>query len=108
MSHLKQFLLVVLVLSTLGYSSAWAFDAHVMQQFGTELDSNTTVFDDSQNGETDADILCDHCCHISSHLVAIFSDTTYDLTNSASIYLLSLNDNHHSYIVSPDRKPPRV
>jgi len=108
MSYLKQFLLIVLVLSTLGYSSAWAFDEHVLEQLETELDSNTTVFDDSQNGETDADIACDHCCHISSHLVAIFSATTCDLTNSASIYRLSLNDNHHSYIVSPDLKPPRV
>ena len=113
MSHLKQFLLIVLVLSTLGYSSAWAFDEHVMEQLETGLDSNitdsnTTVFDDSQNGETDTDIACDHCCHISSHLVAIFSDTNCDFLNSASIYLLNLKENHISYIVNPDRRPPRV
>lgn len=108
MSYLKQFLLIVLVLSTLGYSSAWAFDEHVMEQLKTELDSNTTVFDDSQNGKTDADIACDHCCHISSHLVAIFSDTNCDFINSTSIYLPSLKENHISYIVSPDLKPPRV
>ena len=108
MSHLKQFLLIVLVLSTLGYSSAWAFDEHVLEQLETEIDSKGDVFDNSPDGEHDADIVCDHCCHISSHLVAIFSATTSDLTNSASIYLLSLNENHRSYIVSPDLKPPRV
>ena len=108
MSYLKQLLLVVLVLSTLVYSSAWAFDEHVMEQLETELAGKSTILDDSPDGEHDADIACDHCCHISSHLVAIFSPTTSDLTNSASIYLLSLNKNHHSYIVSPDLKPPRV
>jgi len=108
MPHLKQFLLIVLVLSTLGYSSAWAFDEHVMEQLETELSSKSAVFDNSPDGEHDADIACDHCCHISSHLVAIFSDTNCDFLNSASIYLLSLKENHHSYIVSPDLKPPRV
>jgi len=108
MSHLKQILLIVLVLSTLGYSSAWAFDEHVMEPLETGLDSSTTAFDDSQNGETDTDIACDHCCHISSHLVAIFSDTNCDFLNSASIYLLKLKENHISYIVNPDRRPPRV
>ncbi len=108
MSHLKQVLLILLVLSTLGYSSAWAFDEHVMEQLGTELDSNTTVFGDSQDEKTDADIACDHCCHISSHLVAIFPASIRDLTNGAPIYLLNLKEDHISYIVSPDLKPPRV
>jgi len=108
MSQLKQFLLIVLVLSTLGYSSAWAFDEHVMEQLETELGSHTTVLDGSQDGETGADIACDHCCHISSHLVAIFSDTNCNLKNSASIYLLSPKENHISFIVNPDLRPPRV
>lgn len=108
MSHLKQFLLIVLVLNTLGYSSAWAFDEHVMEQLKTELDSNTTVFDDSQNGETDADIACDHCCHISSHLVAIFSDTSCIATVSTSLYFPNLTNSNISFVVSPDLKPPRV
>lgn len=108
MSHLKQVLLVLLVLCTLGYSSAWAFDEHVMEQLKTELDSKTTVSNDAQDGKTDADIACDHCCHISSHLVAIFPAAIRDFTNGTPIYLLSLKENHLSYIASPDLKPPRV
>lgn len=113
MTYLKQFLLIVLVLSTLGYSSAWAFDEHVMEELETSFDSgnndgNTTASEDSHHGKTDAEVICDHCCHISSHLVAIFIDANSHFINSTSTSLPTLKENHISFIVSPDLKPPRV
>jgi hypothetical protein len=113
MSHLKQLLLIVLVLCTLGYSSAWAFDEHVMEQLEDESNSlSITAIDlsntDLSHNQNEPDVACDHCCHISSHLVAIFSDTSCLSTVSTSIRLSNLTKSYHSFTVSPDLKPPRV
>lgn len=113
MSHLKQLLLIVLVLCTLGYSSAWAFDGHVMAQLEDESASlSVTATDVSNNDQShnqnESDIACDHCCHISSHLVAIFFDTRCLSTVSTSTFISNLTKSFHSFIVSPDLKPPRV
>lgn len=119
MNHLKQLLLIILVLSTLGYSSAWAFDEHVLDQF--DIDSNELVMvSDADNVSADlpgaekhdehnnVESACDHCCHISSHLVAIFSDAGCTATNNISIYLPRLSVGIQSFIPDPERKPPRV
>ena len=118
MFDLKPLLLIVLVLCTLGYSSAWAFDEHVMAQLEDELANlSVTVTDlsnsdvsntDQSHNQNESDIACDHCCHISSHLVAIFSDTSCLSTVSTSIRLSNLTKSFHSFTVSPDLKPPRV
>jgi len=113
MPYLKKLLLTLLVLNTLGYSSAWAFDEHVLQQFEAETANLNAapgnglvnpVSDDQDNSE----IACDHCCHISSHLVAIFSDASCTAAASSAIYLLSLTEGLNSFIPGPDLEPPRV
>jgi len=113
MAYLKKLLLVFLVLSTLGYSSAWAFDGHVLEPFENEstfLDVNAGDFQNTgyPQGEHEVgEIACDHCCHLSSHLVAIFSDVNSTATSGTSIYLSSLSEGINSFIPGPDRKPPR-
>ena len=113
MAYLQKLLLVFLVLSTLGYSSAWAFDEHVLEQLETESTFLNTNADDllhvgsSQDEHEAGDIACDHCCHIFSHLVAIFSDVSSTTTSGTSTYLSSMSEDVNSFIPGPDRKPPR-
>ena len=118
MYYFKQLLLTILVLSTLGYSSAWAFDEHALVQLDTDSDSmHDTITGLSSNDESttaqsheqsDSEIACDHCGHIFSHLVAIFSDPGCLSTISTSTFLSNLSKSFHSFTVSPDLKPPRV
>ena len=113
MAYLKKCLLIFLVLSTLGYSSAWAFDEHVLEQLETEAthlnvasgDNSVDPVSDEQNN---SEIACDHCCHISSHLVAIFFDSNCTATAGSVVYLLSLTEGLNSFIPGPDLEPPRV
>lgn len=98
----------MLVLNTLWFSSAWAFDGHVIEQLESELSSKNLAFDNSEEGNKHADIVCDHCCHITSHLVAIFPDNSLFIVNTISIYLSSLAETYNSFDVSPGTKPPNV
>lgn len=114
MIYFKQLLFTVLVFCTLGYSSAWAFDEHALESLDVEsgmewvdvisVDSNGDV----THQQNEVDVACDHCGHISSHLVAIFSDVGSLSTINMSTHLSSLTESFHSFVVSPDRKPPRV
>ena len=122
MNYLKQLLLTILVFCTLGYSSAWAFDGHVMEQMDAESGLSIMVMDlsnadllnigvsdtDQSHHQNESDIVCDHCCHIFSHLVAIFPDTRSLSTDSTSHFLSNLAESFYSFTVSPDLKPPRV
>lgn len=107
----------MLILSTLGFSSAWAFDSHVLEQIDVASDSLSdslgTASDDSRGGipaddHNKIDVACDHCCHISSHLVAIFSDSGCATTVSVATHTTSLTEGLHSFIPEPNRKPPRL
>ena len=112
MYYFKQLLLTILVFCTLGYSSAWAFDGHALEKFDTDsvasLSTNTVSDDDQSHEKNESDIACDHCGHVSSHLVAIFSDTHYLSTVSTSTFLINLSKSFPSFAISPDLKPPRV
>jgi len=113
MAYLKKCLLILLVFSTLGYSSAWAFDEHVLEQLETEssllnTDSGDSSVDRVSEDQNNSEIACDHCCHISSHLVAIFSDLNCTATAGSAVYLLSLTEGLNSFIPGPDLEPPRI
>jgi len=113
MAYLKKCLLILLALSTLGYSSAWAFDEHALEQFEAEashlnIASGDSLVDPVSDNQDNSEIACDHCCHISSHLVAIFSDSSCTATAGSAVYLLSLTKGLNSFIPGPDLEPPRV
>jgi hypothetical protein len=113
MAYLKKFLLVFLVFSTLGYSNAWAFDEHVLEQLETEIThlnaaSGDSLVDPVSEDQNNSEIACDHCCHISSHLVAIFFDPSSTATAGSAVYSLSLTEGLNSFIPGPDLEPPRV
>ena len=117
MIHLKKILLLMLVICTLGYGSAWAYDGHAV-----EMNSDEVFHVDAVSIDTDAHfsaeqspekspsakVDCDHCAHISAHLLAIFSQSGYSCNISQSSDVLELSESFVSYIGSPDLRPPRV
>jgi len=121
MTALKKILLFMLVLCTLGYGSAWAYDGHAVELNSDELaiidavaaDTNYHLSDE-QNSEphagqtSSASVDCDHCCHISAHLMAIFMHNGYLCSVNQSSELLELSETFVSFVISPDLRPPRV
>ncbi len=121
MTALKKILLSMLVICTLGYGSAWAYDGHAVELNDDELAVLDTViadthshFSSDQNSEQPpeqapaASVDCDHCAHISAHILAIFSHNGYLCSINQSSELLELSETLVSLIVSPDLRPPRV
>jgi hypothetical protein len=101
---LKRFLMIWLITSTLGYGSVWAFDGHL-----DAVDEHQGVTGDLNNApdEEGEQSSCDHCCHASAHLMALFSSqsgTAYPVAgigNTPYRQLLSF------LAISPPDRPPR-
>jgi len=121
MTALRKTLLFVLVICTLGYGSAWAYDGHAVAMGD---DEHAVVYmvstgaahhavsdqhsEQSPEKTPAASIDCDHCAHISAHLLAIFFHNSYLCGVNQSSELLELSESSVSFIVSPDLRPPRV
>ncbi len=120
MTALKKTLLFMLVLCTLGYGSAWAYDGHAVELSGDAqvmlgAADMSLHFANEHNAEQHsseqspaANVDCDHCGHISAHLLAIFPHNGYLCSINQSSELLELSETLVSLIVSPDLRPPRV
>ena len=104
---LKRLFIVWLLVSTLGYSSAWAFDGHYHvvdshQDVGGEAASATTP----DSGDDHAQSGCDHCCHAFAHLLALRSaapDGRY--FRPSADYLPYRQCFHFRFLLPPDRPP---
>ncbi len=109
MVALRKLLLTLLVLCTLGYSSAWAFDGHALEADNTLSDASISVTPDKHDAEhASTDSACDHCGHISAHLQAIFTQNGYLCSLNQSSDSLEYFEHFTSLISSPDLRPPRV
>ena len=108
MSYLKQLLPIILVFTTLVYSSAWAFDEDMLEQLMTESAGLNTAHGDISDDHEESDANCNHYCHMSSHLVAIFYDSDCTAVVCKTVYLSSLTEGINSFIPGPERKPPRL
>jgi hypothetical protein len=137
MVFVKRTLLFMLVLCTLGYGSAWAYDGHAVdfsdanQQTITASSSETGAYSNtlsaidslyslitdlaidshdhkSQNSHQQSEVDCDHCGHISAHLQVVFTRNSSLSSVNQSSELLEYSEDSTSFIVSPDRRPPRV
>jgi len=114
----RKSLLLLLCLSVLGYGSAWAFDGHVIEADSNERPVLLKPADLLQPGMTENGYqdeertaersCCDHCCHISAHLHAIFPRNAYLIDAEPSAERLEYSEHFISCIVSPDLRPPRV
>lgn len=114
----------MLVICTLGYGSAWAYDGHAVEMGDASSVALVTVAaisdvsnsdpSNHQNAEqspqkpTVASADCDHCCHISAHMMAIFMRSGYLCSVNQSSELHELSETFVSFIISPDLRPPRV
>jgi hypothetical protein len=110
MAGLRKILLFTLVICTLGYGSAWAYDGHAVD---IDKDVKVTVVsissgDQSSEQSSSADVICDHCGHVTAHLQAIFPQNGYLCSVNQSSELLELSEDLTSLSVSPDLRPPRV
>ncbi len=121
MTALRKTLLFVLVLCTLGYGSAWAYDGHAvaindndhaivdMASAGMAHSATSDQHPEQSPEQTPAaGVDCDHCAHIAAHLLAIFPHNGYLCGVNQSSKLLELSETSVSFIVSPDLRPPRV
>ena len=102
---LKRFLMIWLITSTLGYGSVWAFDGHL-----DAVDEHQGVTGDLNNApdEEGEQSSCDHCCHASAHLMALFSSqsgTAYPVAGTGNTpYRHTLS----FLTISPPDRPPRI
>ena len=117
MITLRKTLLFILVICTLGYGSAWAYDGHavaiendattdVLPQGGSDIAQDHDMND--HGSEQLAEVDCDHCGHLSAHLQVVFAQNGYLCSVNRSSELLEFSEDFTSFIISPDRRPPRV
>ena len=101
---LKRLLMLWLITSILGYGSAWAFDGCV-----DEAAEHQDVVGDMGNtpNEDGGHPSCDHCCHASAHIMALWpsqAGTTFpDIGIGYTPYRLTVSFN----TTTPPDRPPR-
>lgn len=101
---LRKFLTIWLIVSTLGYGTAWAMDTHWnnTSQPAAVHDGGMSGHDDSTNGP-----FSDHCCHGIIHLLGMLP-TTYIIPLSVNTQLETpLTSSHHPWAAAPPLQPPR-
>lgn len=104
----KRFIVICLVISTLGYGVAWAFDGH----WDVSQASADTLFGQQANDDVPAsdehnDAGCDHCCHASAHLIGIAPVATKGLFVNRSNLYSAFTVTMISYLELPTAPPPK-
>jgi len=87
----RRLLTLWLIVSALGYNTAWAFDGH-LTHLDSQLPSTAAGGDHLAQAATPADPVsdheqgpCDHCCHASAHMLGLhpsLSDNHFDATSA--------------------------
>ena len=114
---LQRCLQSLLCLCLLISSSAWAFDGHALvadtlfdeaasaSQTLAYLSDHAPEKSPSHTGDKSC---CDHCCHISAHLQAIFGGGITLPVIHVSMEHADLNSVLPAFTLSPDLRPPRA
>jgi len=102
---LKRFLMLWLIISTLGYGSVWAFDGHI-----DEINQHQDVVSDVDHsrGDDGDHPSCDHCCHASAHTVAMSPFQTSTTYPGADIGSTPYRHSLSFLSVAPPDRPPRI
>lgn len=117
MTQPKKYLLYILVLCTLGYGSAWAYDIHAVEsEYLDTSDRLIPVYansgdhfpDQTATAPDQTTTICDHSCHAYLHMLAIVLQNTYLLSWHKTSQRPNSTPEFISLIVSPDRRPPRT
>ena len=112
MMRLKKYLLAVLVLCTLGYSSAWAYDIHAIAD--DHLDSSDQLIASQSNntdhspGQTETAKICDHSCHAFAHMLAIATQNVSLYSCNKNIQRMDVAEALVSLTINPHQRPPRA
>ena len=97
---IRQFINICLVLSTLGYGMAVAFDGHL-----DESQVPFSAFVDQHEDHDTSD--CDHCCHANAHLTGIAATGTRGLSANCSIIYSAYTQTLVSFLELPTAPPPK-
>ncbi len=100
----KRLIIFWLLLSTLGYSVAWAFDIYREAPMAhlSAADNHTQTDDDSGNNN------CNHLCHGVAHLVGFCATTAvFSVPTTARLPITYLSA-WISFLDSPPTNPPKV
>ena len=106
---LRRLLALWVLLSLIGYSSAWAMDLHHPLLNGDESGQSSMLAAGSsadQPAEHDSAPDCDHCCHGLSHLIGLSGSTAgiVMVTQTSTILIPSVAFRSHT--LAPDLRPP--
>jgi hypothetical protein len=116
---MRRLLALWLLVSLLGYSSAWAVDMHESDgdrhemavsspaDAGLYIDTTTDPAGDP-TGDHAVDSCCSHCCHGMSHLVAISAAHGHDFSPRPDAKSGSDAVSFRSRSQSPDLRPPKA
>ncbi len=101
---LRQFLIIWLIVSTLGYGTVWAMDTHWNEnsQYAAVQDGDVSSQDDNKDGP-----FSDHCCHGIIHLLGILPATTIIPPSVNTKLETPLTSSHHPWAAAPPLQPPR-
>jgi hypothetical protein len=100
----NRFLIAVLILSVIGYGTAWAFDTHAFDDsehvhMSDDLGINTLDHDDGG---------CDHCCHAGAHLAGLTSLSYRDFPYTSGLKIATAPAVYLTRNTSPPFKPPQI
>ncbi|OUR85655.1 hypothetical protein A9Q85_07555 [Cycloclasticus sp. 44_32_T64] len=97
----RKLLVLILVLCSLGYSTAWAFDEHVIGEASHTVDVNVMLDEHTEQ-------VTDHCGHISAHLVGLFSELNFLINEKPLIVYLHSPEHFISFVPQTQLRPPNV
>ena len=100
----SRFLIAVLILSVIGYGTAWAFDTHAFDDsehvhMSDDLGVNTQDHDDGG---------CDHCCHSGAHFSGLTSSSYHGISSTSGLKNAAAPAVYLTRATSPPFKPPQI
>lgn len=102
---IKRFLLLLLIVCTLGYGSAWAFDNHFDSAEEHQIVNGDT--DNLQDADGDSPC-CNDSCHSSAHLVGLSSYQSGPVYPGAGTGNTPCRQSLAFLATAPPLRPPQV
>ena len=106
----KRFIAAVIILSLVGLTTAWAFDAHAADSAAHGQHIDTADSENHPDADADADDHAhDHSCHAAAHLAGL-SNTPHQLFPVLQPVLQPSNpvNSFLSRTIAPPFKPPQT
>jgi len=102
---LKRLFIIWLIICSLGYGVAWAFDSHVDETHAATPDSAASPVDNTHRDEHPT---CDHCCHVSVHFLALWHSIVVTTTVHKSIIFQPYQVSAYHFLPNLSDRPPRI